>query len=91
MRIKKKKLAILLISALVIFFGLDLSINAKDLNVFNRTGTTSLVDTFSFTFVPSFLYLLSIGLIGLAVIGRGGNTYTPFAEDRSSLPDHDGR
>lgn len=91
MKIKKKKSAMLLISALVIFFGLDLSINAKDLNVFQGQAAAHPLDLFSRTFVPSFLYLFSIGMVGLAVVGRRGATNVSSAKDRRSLPDHGGR
>ena len=91
MKIKKKKSAILLLSVLVVIFGLDLSINAKDLNVFQDTSAANPRGFFSFTFVPAFLYLFSIGIVGLAVIGRGGDTHPSPAEARRSLPDKGGR
>jgi hypothetical protein len=87
MKIKKKKSAILVISTLVILFGLDLSINAKDLNLFQDATTSNPLDLFNLAVVPSFLYLFSIGIIGLDVIGRGGTTHKSSAEDRSPLLD----
>lgn len=74
-------------SVLFIFFGLDLSINAKDLNVFQGANLIATTNTFKATFSPSVLYLLSVGFIGIVVVGRGNKSQDATLANRRTPPE----
>ena len=87
MKTKKIKFLILICSVLFIFLGLDVSINAKDLNVFQGASLTTTPDTLKFTFSPSVLYLLSVGFIGIVVVGRGNTSQDSRLSNRRTPPE----
>ena len=91
MKLKKIKFIVLLFSTLIVFFGLDLSLNAKAVNVFPEVSISDSSESVNFTFSPSVFYLMSIGVIGLAVISRRGISPDSLSIDRNYLTDHGGR
>jgi hypothetical protein len=73
----KIKLIILLIATLCIFFGIALSINAKDLNMLKKAD---LIDTSTppgLSFSHSSFYLIGVGIVGFALIARRESSQDP--------------
>ena len=91
MKSKKARFALLLVGLLVTIFGLDMSINAKVLNVDRATEPQQILQKPSVPLPPWIAYLLSFGMLGMVVCSRRVGSYASRAIHRRHLPDHGGR
>lgn len=86
MKFKKIKFIVLLVGLFIATFCLDLSINAKILNVDIAIETQQLSNKSSIPLSPWIVSLISIGIIGMVVFSRRAVSHDSIPTHRRNLP-----